>query len=191
MTIDLLERKGQVRRHALEKRRSANSAEANIKATDHLYEFLSQKPKDTIVSGYMAIRTEINPLPALTRLSGTGMQVCLPIIQGRGKPLLFRAWTPDSPMIEGDFGALIPRGGDYLTPDVLIVPLVAFDANGHRMGYGGGFYDRTLEDLRSRKPISAAGFAFEGQRADVLPCEPTDQPLDLVITENGVRHFTR
>ena len=189
MTVAVMESKDRARRIALDRRRASKSAAANATANDHLFDFIKEKPSETIVSGYMAIRTEIDPLPALTRLSAAGFRLCMPVIQGRGLPLLFREWTPDSQMIEGDFGALIPRGGDYLVPNLLIVPLLAFDDNGQRMGYGGGFYDRSLELIRSKGPITAAGFAFEGQRSDPLPCEPTDQPLDLVVTEKGPHYF--
>lgn len=89
-------------------------------------------------------------------------------------------------MVPGAFGALIPEGGEAVDPDVLIVPLLAFDRHGFRLGYGGGFYDRTLEGLRARKSILAIGFAYESQEMDEVPIEPTDQPLDLIVTEREV-----
>ena len=92
-------------------------------------------------------------------------------------------------MIAGDFGALIPAEGPWLVPQVLIVPLLSFDARGYRLGYGGGFYDRTLEGLRARGPVLAVGFAFAAQEVDTVPTEPTDQRLDAVVSETGVRVF--
>lgn len=89
-------------------------------------------------------------------------------------------------MVAGEFGAQIPAVPDWLVPDVLIVPLVAFDRQGGRLGYGGGFYDRTLEQRRAQGPVLAIGFAFGAQEASELPLEPTDQWLDLIVTEAEV-----
>jgi 5-formyltetrahydrofolate cyclo-ligase len=92
-------------------------------------------------------------------------------------------------LIEGEFGARIPAEGAWLEPEVLIVPLLAWDRRGYRLGYGGGFYDRTLERLRSRHPTLAVGFAFAAQEVPEVPTEPVDQPLDAIITEEGVLTF--
>lgn len=92
-------------------------------------------------------------------------------------------------MKDGPFGAKVPEVDDYFDPEILIVPLVAFDAKGGRLGYGGGFYDRTLEGLRAKRPTLAIGFAFDAQEAEGLPLEPTDQPLDMVVTESRVLTF--
>ena len=92
-------------------------------------------------------------------------------------------------MMPGEFGAAIPAEGAWIEPEVLIVPLLAFDARGYRLGYGGGFYDRTLEGLRARGPVLAVGFAFDAQEVAEVPTEPTDQRLDAVVTESGVRLF--
>lgn len=135
------------------------------------------------LSGYMPMRSEIDPLPAMAAHRGP---VAVPVIEGKGQPLRFRAWHPSAPMVPGRFGALIPETGDWITPEVLIVPLVAFDRAGNRLGYGGGFYDRTLEALRARGPVTAIGFAWAAQETDTLPLEPTDQPLDLIVTESGI-----
>jgi 5-formyltetrahydrofolate cyclo-ligase len=100
--------------------------------------------------------------------------------------LLFSKWDPDMAMKEGPFGAQIPQIDDFFEPEIVIVPLVAFDKNGGRLGYGGGFYDRTLEGLRAKRATLAIGFAFAGQEATDLPLEATDQPLDMIVTQNGV-----
>ncbi|MBL4916443.1 5-formyltetrahydrofolate cyclo-ligase [Szabonella alba] len=136
-----------------------------------------------VLAGYMPMRTEIDPLPAMAAHPGP---VCVPVIDGRGRPLRFRQWTPGAAMVEGAFGAQIPAEGAWLEPDVLIVPLLAFDARGFRLGYGGGFYDRTLEALRARHPVLAIGFAFAAQELPQVPLEPTDQPLDRIVTEKGL-----
>lgn len=135
------------------------------------------------LAGYMPMRTEIDCLPAMAAHQG---RVGVPVIPGAAMPLLFHRWHPEARMVPGAFGALIPEGGEAVDPDVLIVPLLAFDRRGFRLGYGGGFYDRTLELLRGRKSILAIGFAFEAQVMDEVPIEPTDQPLDLIVTERDV-----
>lgn len=140
------------------------------------------------LSGYMPIRTEIDPVSAMAEAAAYG-PVGVPVIQAAGKPLKFSRWTPEGPLKDGPFGARVPEIDDYFDPEILIVPLVAFDANGGRLGYGGGFYDRTLEGLRGKRATLAIGFAFDAQEAQDLPLEPTDQPLNMVVTESRVLTF--
>ncbi|SEQ45336.1 5-formyltetrahydrofolate cyclo-ligase [Thalassovita taeanensis] len=137
------------------------------------------------LAGYMPIRTEISPLPAMEEAAAHG-PVCVPVIQGPDLPLRFSRWEPGCALKPGPFGAMIPAVDDFIRPEIVIVPLVAFDRHGGRLGYGGGFYDRTLEQLRAQGPVLAVGFAYAAQEADALPLEPTDQPLDIIITEQGV-----
>lgn len=137
------------------------------------------------LAGYMAMRTEIDPTPAMAEATAHG-PVGVPVIMGAARPLQFRVWEPDCALIDGEFGAKIPAAGDWMIPQIVIVPLVAFDRQGGRLGYGGGFYDRTLEQLRALGPTLAIGFAYAAQEDAVLPLEPTDQPLDLIVTEQGI-----
>ncbi len=137
------------------------------------------------IAGYAPMRTEIDPLPAMAEAAAYG-PVGMPVIQAAATPLEFREWTPDCAMIDGAFGAQIPEFGEWIEPEIVIVPLVAFDRRGGRLGYGGGFYDRTLERLRARRATLAIGFAFAGQEQATLPLEETDQPLDLIVTEAGI-----
>jgi len=137
------------------------------------------------IAGYMAMRTEIDPTPAMAEAAAHG-SVGVPVITAKGQPLRFRLWEPDCAMIAGDFGAQIPATGDRMIPQILIVPLVAFSRTGGRLGYGGGFYDRTLQQLRACGPVMAVGFAYGAQEDPDLPLEPTDQPLDLIVTEQGI-----
>jgi 5-formyltetrahydrofolate cyclo-ligase len=136
-----------------------------------------------VLAGYMPMRSEIDPLPAMAAHAGP---VAVPVILGKGQPLRFREWHPDAEMVAGAFGALIPAAGAWATPRVLIVPLLAFDARGYRLGYGGGFYDRTLAALRAAGPVTAIGFAFAAQQTAQVPTEPTDEKLDLIVTETSV-----
>ncbi|MDM7932844.1 5-formyltetrahydrofolate cyclo-ligase [Tabrizicola sp.] len=140
-----------------------------------------------VLAGYMPMRTEIDPLPAMAAHQGP---VGVPVIIGKAQPLRFREWSPGAKMVEGAFKALIPEEGVWVEPEVLIVPLLAFDARGYRLGYGGGFYDRTLEGLRASGPVLAVGFAFSAQEVAQVPIDATDQRLDAIVTEKGVTLFS-
>jgi 5-formyltetrahydrofolate cyclo-ligase len=174
-------RKSEARKAAFAARAAAHAGGQGA-ACDHLAAVLAPHA-GKVLAGYMPMRTEIDPLPVMAVHKGP---VCVPVILGKGQPLVFRQWSPDARMIAGAFGALIPEAGDWLVPQVLIVPLVAFDARCCRLGYGGGFYDRTLEGLRARGDVLAIGFAFAAQAMADLPLEVTDQPLDLIVTDQGV-----
>jgi len=137
------------------------------------------------VSGFLPIRTEIDPTPAMAGAALSG-QVGVPVIEGAGLPLRFALWTPDCALVAGPFGAMVPEVPHWMTPRIVIVPLLAFTAAGGRLGYGGGFYDRTLQGLRARGPVVSVGFAFAAQQVDDLPLDPNDQPLDMIVTEAGV-----
>lgn len=137
------------------------------------------------LAGYMPIRTEIDPLPAMAEAAAHGI-VGVPVILGAARPLQFSRWEPDAPLRQGQFGAQVPEVHNFFDPEILIVPLTAFTRSGERLGYGGGFYDRTLEGLRKRRPTLAIGFAFAAQEAETLPTEPTDQPLNMIVTEREI-----
>ena len=187
--LDIPQRKSAARKQAFAARKTAQNQAANIAACGHLTDLVSTLPEGATVAGYMPIQTEIDPRASLNVLHDRGYRLCLPVIQGHNQPLLFREWTPQSAMIEGDFGALIPRGGDHLTPELAIIPLVGFDLTGARLGYGGGFYDRTLAEIAASKQVQKIGFAFAGQQIDTVPTDKYDQCLDAIVTENGVRKF--
>jgi 5-formyltetrahydrofolate cyclo-ligase len=138
----------------------------------------------TIVSGFMRLKSEINPLPLLQKLATAGAQLALPAIAGRGKPLIMRAWTSGTPLDRGQWGIREPKpDAPEVEPDILIVPLLAFDRAGHRIGYGAGYYDMTIGRLRSIKPVTAVGIAFAAQEVPQVPTTPRDARLDLVLTE--------
>lgn len=179
----MMEPKTPIRKRALAARKAAKGIADEAAACARLKEALSPYAGRRL-AGYMPIRTEIDPRPVMADWEGP---VGVPVILGADLPLTFACWTPDAPMTEGAFGALIPKDPEPLVPEVLIVPLVAFTPEGHRLGYGGGFYDRTLAGLRARGQIFAVGFAFEAQCLASIPLETTDQPLDAVVTETGIR----
>lgn len=138
-----------------------------------------------VIAGYMPIKSEIDPLQAMQTLSEYG-PVAVPIVEAKATPLRFDLWTPDTEMIPGVFGALVPKHSKPVVPDVLIVPLVAFNRAGHRLGYGGGFYDRTLAKLRAERDVFAVGFAYSGQEMADFPTSRYDLPLGAIVTENEV-----
>jgi 5-formyltetrahydrofolate cyclo-ligase len=179
--VTLAAQKAEARRAAYAARKAAFAA-GQGQAAELLADFLRDQ-QGRVLAGYMPMRTEIDPLPAMAAHQGP---VCVPVIPGPDMPLRFREWSPGCPMVAGAFGALIPAEGAWLEPEVLIVPLLSFDRRGYRLGYGGGFYDRTLERLRGRHEVLALGFAFAAQEVAEVPIEPTDQPLDAILTETGM-----
>jgi len=181
--MDLDSEKAAARKAAFARRKSAFDAGAPGAAA-HLSAFLAGY-RGTVVAGYMPIRTEIDPLPAMEEAAAHG-PVCVPVIRTAAAPLVLSQWTPGCALAEGPFGARVPAQERLLVPEVVIVPLVAFDRQGGRLGYGGGFYDRSLEGLRARGAVLAVGFAWSAQEAEGLPLEATDQPLDLIITETEI-----
>ncbi len=180
---DLAQIKAEARRAAFARRKAAHETRPPAPAA-HLSAVLAGY-RGVPLSGYLPIRTEIDPTPAMAEAAAHG-PVGVPVIDGPGLPLRFALWEPGCTLIEGPFGAMIPADPRWMEPEILIVPLVAFDARGGRLGYGGGFYDRTLEALRARRPTRAFGFAYAAQEDTSLPLEPTDQSLDFIITERGV-----
>ena len=186
MTLD--DRKAAARKAAFARRKAAHAMKLPGTA-GRLSEVLAGH-RGVPVAGYIPIRTEIDPLPAMAEATAHG-PVGVPVIRAVGQPLVFSQWEPDCDMVDGPFGASVPAVERLITPEVLIVPLVAFSRAGGRLGYGGGFYDRTLQGLRAARPTLAIGFAYGAQEADDLPLEPTDQPLDLIVTERDVIEIRR
>ncbi len=143
-----------------------------------------------IVSGFMAMRTEINPIPLMRKLAETGAQLALPAIAGRGKPLIMRTYQLGDELVRGQWGIREPAPqATQVAPDILLVPLAAFDRAGHRIGYGAGYYDMTIHALRAQKRIIAVGLAFAAQEIAEIPATPRDERLDFVLTEREVIDF--
>ena len=142
------------------------------------------------VSGYWPIRGEADPRFLLGSLADLGHQLLLPALCSDGISLVFRTWRPFNPLKPGRFGTWEPWPDQpSRVPMVLLVPMVAFDSKGNRLGYGGGFYDRTLRALRASYSVTAIGLARSFQRLDLIPSGPHDEPMDWVATENGVESF--
>ena len=144
----------------------------------------------TIVSGFSPMKTEINPIPLLRKLADAGAQLALPAIAGRGMPLIMRAWKFGDPLKSGQWGIREPMPeAPEVAPDILIVPLAAFDRAGHRIGYGAGYYDMTINALRAKKQVVAIGIAFAAQEIPKVPATRARRALDLVLTEREVIDF--
>jgi 5-formyltetrahydrofolate cyclo-ligase len=143
-----------------------------------------------IVSGYSPIRGEIDPVPLMKNLAAQGAQLALPAVTARGKSLVFRAWAPGDRLMLGSLGILEPSpAAAELVPDIMLVPLAAFDRAGHRIGYGAGHYDVTLAHLRKGKAITAIGLGFAVQEIKAVPMQPHDVALDYVLTEKHAFDF--
>jgi 5-formyltetrahydrofolate cyclo-ligase len=144
----------------------------------------------TVVSGYAPIRSELDPMPLMRTLAAQGARLALPAIAARGQSLLFRAWAPDDRLVLGPLGISEPSpAATELLPDVMLVPLAAFDRAGHRIGYGGGYYDYTFSHLRKTRHVIGVGLAFAIQEIPLVPALAHDAALDYVLTEQQVFDF--
>jgi 5-formyltetrahydrofolate cyclo-ligase len=185
----ILEQKRALRARAKSQRAGLTTAQ-KVAAADAVAErgldFLLPRQPTASVSGFAPLADEFRLWPLLRRLAGEGVPLALPVIDGKGKPLLFRAWQPGDATAAGVWGIAEPtHDKPGVEPDIVLVPLLAFDAEGWRLGYGGGFYDRTLRGLRARKAIVAVGIAFDEQRVDAVPHLDYDERLDWVLTPSG------
>ncbi|HEY2758647.1 MAG TPA: 5-formyltetrahydrofolate cyclo-ligase [Pseudolabrys sp.] len=147
-------------------------------------------PKGAIVSGFMPLKSEINPLPFMRKFADAGARLALPCIAGRGKPLIMRAYAFGDEFARGQWGIRepLPTAAE-VAPDILIVPLAAFDRTGNRIGYGAGYYDMTINALRAKKRVTAIGIAFAAQQFTAVPATDRDERLDLVLTEKEAFDF--
>ena len=180
--------KARLRREALA-RRDALPAAARAAAAEAIAArpFPVKIEKGAIVSGFSPMRSEINPLPLLRKLADAGAQLALPVVAGRGQPLIMRAWNFGEPLAAGQWGIREPKPeAPEVEPDIVIVPLAAFDRAGHRIGYGAGYYDLTINALRAKKPILAIGIAYAAQEIPKVLATTRDARLDLVLTEREV-----
>jgi 5-formyltetrahydrofolate cyclo-ligase len=140
-----------------------------------------------VVSGFMPLNSEISPLPLMRKLSDLGARLALPVVVGRGLPLLMRAYAFRDALVKGVWGIRVPPpDAPEVAPDLLLVPLLAFDRNGNRLGYGAGYYDMTIAALRAQKPVVAVGIAFAAQEVAEVPTTTRDVRLDVVLTEREV-----
>lgn len=167
--------------------RAATSTEAAAAFADHLASeglALARRRLPEVVSAYFPLPSEPSTLPLLKTLAAAGFKTALPLTGKLGRPLVFRLWRPGEPTVKGKMAIQEPLPtAPEAEPDLLFVPSAAFDRSGHRLGYGAGFYDRTLAGLRAKKPICAVGVAYACQEVSKIPHEAHDERLDYVLTE--------
>jgi 5-formyltetrahydrofolate cyclo-ligase len=185
-TIESL--KAQIRRDAAARRDALPAAErAAAAATIAARPLPVAVPAGAIVSGFSPLKSEINPVPLMRAFAAAGASLALPVVAGRGQPLIMRAWNFGEPLVSGVWGIREPPAtAAEVFPDVLIVPLLAFDRTGHRIGYGAGYYDMTIARVRGMKPTIALGIAYAAQEIAEIPTTPRDARLDFVLTEREV-----
>ena len=160
--------------------------------SNHFYSWFKNQKNIYSLAFYYPINTEVDPFPIIHLLKKKSLKHCLPVICKLNAPLIFREWKKDTKLINSNFGAKIPSTGIEIIPDLILVPLLAYDDNGSRLGYGGGFYDRTLYNFRKnfKKKIIAVGLAYSSQKYNgLLPLEKTDEKLDAILTERGFNFF--
>jgi 5-formyltetrahydrofolate cyclo-ligase len=167
-------------------RRNLVEASAAFKLISHFPETL-ERP---VIAGFAPLGDEIDIWPLLKHLHQHGSQICLPVTPDGTGPLSFRKWSPDSPMETDRYGVAYPVSGPLLTPKLVLVPLLAFTRHGDRLGYGGGYYDRTLQTLRQAGEVFACGVAYAGQEMERLPTDAHDERLDGILTETRFKAFT-
>ncbi|MCY4039168.1 MAG: 5-formyltetrahydrofolate cyclo-ligase [Hyphomicrobiales bacterium] len=180
-----------LRREAFERRKSVRNVDAAAEGLARTgLGILEASGTDKNITGYLPVRGEIDSRPLLNALHQKRFTLALPaIIEADTPEMEFRFWTPDASLTDGAFDIPVPpaENGILKDPDILLVPLLAFDRDGFRLGYGGGYYDRALEKMRAKNPrVRAFGLAFNEQEIDAVPREPHDQPLDAVLTPDGV-----
>ncbi|MCE1237566.1 MAG: 5-formyltetrahydrofolate cyclo-ligase [Hyphomicrobiales bacterium] len=179
--------KADLRRRALAARDATTPAHREaaaraIAATDAL----PILPAGTVVAGYFPIRSEIDPRPLMRRLVACGALTALPAVGADGETLTFRLWREGEALVAAGFGLSEPSAeAEAVDPDVVLLPLSAFDRRGERIGYGKGHYDRAIERLEAIRPLLKVGLAFAAQEVARVPSEPHDRPLDLILTEAG------
>ena len=190
--VGIEEAKAALRKEAHKRRAQLHPSLRLDAARDAVGHFLAHVPlaKDEVVAAYWPIRDELDIKPLIVKLMDSGQPVALPVVLGDEEPLELRLWQDGAPLYEAGFGTLAPEySAPRAKPDLILMPLLGFDKHGTRLGYGGGYYDRTLAHLPKRPRL--VGFAFARQEVDHIPREPHDVPLDAIVTELGVRVFTK
>ena len=176
------------RRAALDARAVAHKGGFDVAANTHLLDYLrGAVAAGACIAGYMPIRTEVSPMATLDALDELGFALCLPVVIGKDRPLAFHSWRFGGALVDGAFGAAVPAKGADVSPDIVITPMVGFDKRGYRLGYGGGFYDRSFAGMER---VVVVGFAYSAQEVPRVDEDATDVKMDVLVTENGVVDFS-
>jgi 5-formyltetrahydrofolate cyclo-ligase len=172
-----------LRKLMLSKRQLLTDAEKSRAADAIMEPLLACIPASAVVAGYWPVKGELDIIPLLLEFSKRGHALCLPVVEHKESPLIFHAWHPDQALVKGSYGIEVPKDSKPVIPDLVLVPLVAFDDEGYRIGYGAGYYDQTIRDLRvSKKNVTFIGVGYDFQRVEKVPAEPFDERLDKVIS---------
>ncbi|MDA8776078.1 5-formyltetrahydrofolate cyclo-ligase [Alphaproteobacteria bacterium] len=190
--------KDQMRR-ALAAQRSAHHKAHGEAEAQALAEFMSSNAdkqlgaiSDKIIAAYLPMGGELDPRPLMQALRKNGNSICLPVCINEDAPLVFRRYRHNDALLPDDMGIAAPRAtAQQVTPDIVLLPLLAFDGQGHRLGRGGGFYDRTLAELKKRSDCRFIGLAFDMQMVDKCPIAPHDEALHAVLTPSKRHDFNR
>jgi 5-formyltetrahydrofolate cyclo-ligase len=190
MTSDIVHQKKTMRAEARMRRAGLAKACPDFPARIACYADALPIPGHARVSAYVPLEGEADPNELAQVLAGKGCEICYPRVHQKAQPLWFHVPIPGEHFVRSAFGVLEPRPDwPVAIPDVLLVPMLAFDAEGYRLGYGGGFYDRTLAHIRAAKPVVAIGIAFSGLEVPSVPHDASDEKLDMLVTELDVRRF--
>ena len=186
--------KAQFREIALGKRREIHDKitlnEYGPRIRRFFHKWISGKKSVSVIGLYYPINSEMNPLTLMNYLNTQVKTTCLPIVINKNSPLVFKPWSTGKEIVSGHYGIPVPDNDKIVTPDLVICPLLAYDDKGMRLGYGGGFYDRTIRHLRRNKQTRYMGLAFSEQKSyHDLPSEEHDVPLDAILTESGIINF--
>ena len=184
---DTAVQKSELRDRAERIRKEAHAQRADAAAASLSGRFLDSVgnlPSGSVVSLYWPMQHEMDVRPLMADLSARGVWIALPVMDGQASPLKFRAWSPGENLVSAPFGVREPSdAAEELTPDIVAVPLLAFDQQGNRLGYGGGYYDRTLAHFRQEREVLAIGVAYDEQEFPSVPVDAGDERLDMVVTD--------
>ena len=185
--MTIAEEKKRYRSNASDRRKGLFKNQAGAAAAGHFFSHILPDG-DKVISLYWPIGSELDTLPLLNELLEAGFTCVLPVVERADAPLVFKVWKQGDPLEKGAHDIPVPlKTAQQRTPDILVVPMLAFDPAGYRLGYGGGYYDRTLEMLRQERKPLAVGYAYAGQEIPTVPTDKLDQPLDWVVTETEAR----
>ena len=166
------------------------SNKASYKISSYIEEFMNDREEFKVIAVYMPIQSEIDIRPVVSKMRKLGKTLCLPVVVSNNKPLIFKVWNENSKLFEGKFRVLVPESSKIVEPDLVLCPMLSFDIRGYRLGYGGGFYDRTFYNLAKKKVFYSLGCAYSEQASKTdLPIGKYDKPLDAIATENGLIFF--
>ncbi len=182
--------KSLLRKQTLVARSAISNKQKSLAANSAAKLFIKNIPinKNDIIAAYWPISDELSCLPLVKQLRGRGHQICLPVTIAENKPLIFKLWQKEPKLLDGEYGIRIPdNDAPILAPNIIIVPLVAFDKKGARLGYGKGYYDRTIANMK-QKPL-LVGYGFALQEVEQIDSESHDVPLDYMVSEKKVVKF--